>query len=272
MAEVHGAASRGPRRSTRTGARIFAAEVRAVRDLTPRMRRITVAAPELADYRPVGPDEYLGLLLPAGDDAPLVLPDPTAGPNIRAAVAEIPEELRPELRWYTLRAHRPERAEIDIDCIVHGDEGPGTRFARRARPGTRLGIRECTALYVPAAAAGARLLIGDESAIPAIAAILETTRHAGPTRVFIEIPERSERQRFDAPTRVDWVDRGGLRPGIALERAVRDAALPPDIASAWVCGERDGVQRIRRHLVDDRGIGKQHIVFSGYWRLGHARG
>ncbi|WP_217178821.1 siderophore-interacting protein [Streptomyces sp. AC495_CC817] len=258
---------RPPQRPKRVGARVFAATVVAVRELTPHMRRLTVTAPQLADYAPAGPDEYLGLLMPREAGAPLALPADDGTENIRAAVAAIPEADRPDLRWYTLRDHRPAMKEIDIDFVVHGDEGPGTRFARRAEVGSVLGIRECTALYAPLPGARTRVIVGDESAIPAIARILETT-HAPETHVFIEIADAAEKQPLAAP--VTWVERDGESPGIRLEQAVRAAELPEQIDYAWVCGERVAVQEIRRFLVA-RGVSKDRITFSGYWRLGEAR-
>ena len=61
--------------------------------------------------------------------------------NVRTAVAQIPEAQRPEMRWYTVRALRPEAAEIDVDIVVHGDSGPGSAWALRAAPGDRVGFR-----------------------------------------------------------------------------------------------------------------------------------
>ena len=259
---------RPPQRPRRSGARVFAARVTAVRDLTPHMRRLTIAAAEFADYAPAGPDEYLGLLLPRDESAALVLPANDGTENIRAAVAAIPDEQRPDLRWYTLRHHRPDAREIDIDFVVHGDEGPGTRFAGRARVGSALGIRECTALYAPLPETRARVIIGDESSLPAIARILEATE-AAETHVFIEIADAAEKQ--DLAGAVTWVERRGELPGVRLQQAVHAAELPEVIDYAWVCGERLAVQELRRHLVD-RGVAKDRITFSGYWRLGEARG
>lgn len=259
---------RPPQRPRRSGARVFAARVTAVRDLTPHMRRLTMSAVEFADYAPAGPDEYLGLLLPRDESAPLVLPANDGTENIRAAVAAIPETVRPDLRWYTVRDHRPEAREIDVDFVVHGDEGPGTRFAGRARVGSALGIRECTALYAPLPETRARVIIGDESSLPAIARILEETG-GSETHVFIEIADAAERQ--DLAGAVTWVERRGELPGARLQQAVRAAELPEVIDYAWVCGERLAVQELRRHLVD-RGVSKDRITFSGYWRLGEARG
>ena len=257
---------RAPRRTRRIGARVFPATVTAVIDLTPHMRRLTLSAPEFADYAPIGPDEYLGLMMPRDDGRGLRLPGDDAD-NIRAAVAALPEEDRPDLRWYTLRAHRPDEQQIDVDFVVHGDEGPGTRFARRAAVGSRLGVRECTALYAPEADAHTRVIVGDETAIPAIARILEVAGSAG-ARVFIEVGDPADRQPLgDAVT---WVLREGSPAGARLVDAVRSAELPASVDYAWVCGERLAVQEIRRFLVQ-QGVAKDRITFSGYWRLGEAR-
>lgn len=268
MAEHTTRQHRPPQRPRRSGARTYRAEVTARHDLTPHMRRLTVTAEEFADYAPVGPDEYLGLLLPRHESAPLALPSNDGTNNIRAAVAALPEDERPDLRWYTLRAHRPHLREIDIDFVVHGDEGPGTRFANRANAGTVLGIQECTALYAPLPEVKTRVLIGDESAIPAIARILETTT-AAETHVFVEIADSSERQNL--PGDIVWLEREGAAHGVRLREALRTAPLPDVIDYAWVCGERSAVQDIRRQLVG-RGVSKDRITFSGYWRLGEARG
>lgn len=259
---------RAPQRPQREMSRIFRAEVTAVMDLTPHLRRLTIHAPELADYETVGPDEYLGLILPRSEADPLVLPDASNPAAIRAAVAELPEDVRPDLRWYTVREHRPEASELDIDFVVHGDEGPGSRFALRARTGSVLGVRECSALYALPDGARTRVLIGDESSLPAIARILEMTLDEPEPYVFIETADPRDRMELAAPVR--WVDRVG-EPGVALEAAVRASTLPDEVDYAWVCGERVGVQNIRRHLVADRGVAKSRITFSGYWRLGEVR-
>lgn len=259
---------RAPARIRRSAARTFAAEVVAVDELTPRMRRLTLAAHEFADVVPLGLDEYVGLLLPRDETTPLVMPVADAGENIRAAVAVLPDRVRPDLRWYTVRSVRPERGEIDIDMVVHGDDGPGTRFARRARPGVPVGVREGTALYNPPGGGGAQVLIGDETALPAIARILEGSGGRPHPRVFIETTDATARLPLAAPVR--WVDRAGT-PGAALEAAVRNATLPERIDYAWICAERTGVQHIRRHLVIDRAVPRSRITFSGYWRLGEPR-
>lgn len=99
------------------------ARVVAVRDLGTATRRLTIAADTLRTFERSGPDEYVGLLMPERG-ARLVMP--ADRPDPRAAVAAMPEGERPALRWYTIRAHRPEAGEIDVDVVRHGDSGPVT--------------------------------------------------------------------------------------------------------------------------------------------------
>ena len=118
----------------------FPMTVTAVRILTEPVRRITLHAPEFGQFTPSGPDEYFALLFPARPGQDLVMPNADKV-NVRTAVAQIPEPQRPEMRWYTVRALRPEVGEIDVDIVVHGDSGPGSAWALRAAPGDRVGFR-----------------------------------------------------------------------------------------------------------------------------------
>lgn len=257
-----------PRRATRnlrTEHRLFAATVTATRQVTPHLRRITVTAPEFADLTPLGPDEFFGLLLP-GPGRELVLPED--GDDVRSALATVPEEKRPALRWYTLRHHRPEQAAVDIDVVVHGDTGPGSRWALAARPGDVLGVRESGAPYLLPDGAAGQVLIGDETALPALARILEDGPSI-PTVTLVEVADTADAA--ELPAEAVRVLRDGV-PGAALVPALAAAELPEHLDYAWVCGEADLVRRSRRHLVDVRGVARDRIMFSGYWRLGQARG
>ena len=112
--------------------------VRATWLLAPRLRRLTFAAEEFRTFTPQGCDEYFGLLTPPPGRA-LVMPDPAAL-NARRAVGRIPEDVRPDLRWYTVAEHRPSVGEIDVDVVVHDHAGPAGTWARTARPGDVLSL------------------------------------------------------------------------------------------------------------------------------------
>ena len=123
----------------------FEVTVARVVDLNPVMRRITLTAPELAEYRLLGPDEYFGLLMP-GADGRLHLPDPERT-NVRTAIADMPESEQPGLRWYTVRALRRDEGELDVDIVTHGDSGPGSAWATTAAVGDTAGAAKALAEY-----------------------------------------------------------------------------------------------------------------------------
>ncbi len=124
----------------------FPMTVTAVRTLSEPVRRITFQAPEFGQYTPSGPDEYFALIFPARPGQAVVMPNADRV-NVRTTVAQIPEAQRPQMRWYTVRALRPDAGEIDVDIVVHGDSGPGSAWALRAAPGDRVGFRASDSCY-----------------------------------------------------------------------------------------------------------------------------
>ena len=242
----------------------FAMTVTAVVDVAPHLRRVTFHAPGFTGFRVTGPDECFGLLMPPSG-RPLTMPSADRI-NVRTAIRALPAEDQPDLRWYTVRAHRPERGEIDVDFVLHGDAGPGTRWANRAEVGQSVGFRAGNSGYRPPSA-GTVLLAADETALPALCAIVESGVPAD-TRIFAEVPTEDYRVAVDAP--VTWLYRGDDAPGSHVLRAVADMPSPtPDYA--WVCGESTLATTVRRHLVKERGMDRRSVMFSGYWKLGAAR-
>ncbi|MBM6401696.1 siderophore-interacting protein [Phycicoccus sonneratiae] len=251
----------------------FEATVVDVTDLGGGMRRIACEAPGLRSFVPIGPDEYVGLLMPPAG-RPLVMPDP--GPaNVRAEVAALPEEDRPALRWYTIREHDPARGRLDIDVVTHGDSGPGSAWATRARRGDPVGIRTSGALYRGFEAHGRQVLVADETAVPSVAAILDAW--GGPAdaadhgvEVHVEVADPAVLDSYDLGDARVHVRTG--RPGSAvvpaLDRAL-DAGRGP-IAYGWACGEADLATGARRTLVR-HGADKASVFFCAYWKLGRPR-
>jgi NADPH-dependent ferric siderophore reductase len=218
--------------------------VAAVTDLHPRLRRLTFAAEEFAGFAVEGPDECFGWLLPTGG--------------------------RPHLRWYTVRAHRPGAGEIDVDVVLHGDEGPASRFAARARIGDVSGFRSSGAAYSPPAGCGAQLLLADETSMPALAAIVESLGPGGGgARAVVELPDASWTYEVGGDLDVQWRHRGEDPPGSCLRSAV--GGEPYVLDYAWVCGEAGGVRAVRRRLVDGWGMDRRRVTFSAYWRASSGR-
>ena len=178
--------------ATRTVYEQFVMTVHEATYLHTKLRRITFRAPEFTGFVPTGPDEYFGLLM-APPGRGLTMPSADRF-NVRQAIRKLPEGRRPDLRWYTIRALRPAAGEIDVDFVLHGDAGPGSRWASAAEPGDEAGFRAGNATYRPPADGGDHLLAADETALPALSAILEA-HGAGPARLraFVELPDETYR-------------------------------------------------------------------------------
>lgn len=240
------------------------------------MRRITLTAPELAGYTLLGPDEYFGLLMP-GADGQLHLPDPERT-NVRAAISEMPEDEQPGLRWYTVRELRADAQELDVDIVTHGDSGPGSAWATTAQVGDIAAFRSGGALYSRFGDAR-QLIVADETAVPALLAILEERARRGlpglgaGIEAHVEVPSTEVLGGLDLPAEVAVHVRGADDPGTAvLPALVASPASTADLDYAWLCGESGLATSLRRHLVQQVGMDKRDITFSGYWKLGAARG
>ncbi|MEV5410111.1 siderophore-interacting protein [Thermopolyspora sp. NPDC052614] len=249
--------------------------------ITPHLRRVTFGGDDLADFSAAGPDQQVKLYFPTPGQARPRLPEPGDDGDIMRwyeAYNAIPEPERPWMRSYTLRAHDPLRRTIDIDFVLHDDAGPATRWAAAAKPGNVLGMFGPSAAYarpvsfaVSFAEADWVLLAGDETALPAIGTLAEALPAGTRALAFIEVRDAAEEQHLGsaADLTVRWLHRGQAPAGRTdlLLQAVRQADLPPGRVFAWIAGEAGTVRALRRHLVNDRGVPKRSIDFSGYWRL-----
>ncbi|ROR73427.1 siderophore-interacting protein [Bogoriella caseilytica] len=265
-----------PRRGTY---RAFATTVHQVQDLSARMRRVTLGAPQFQDYSLCRPDDFFALLLP-GERGLELPPEGTTGTTPRGLVADMPEDHRPEMRWYTIREHRPQAGEVDVDIVLHGDgpeSGPGSRWASHARRGDPAGFVEGNGMYNPPPTTRRQLFFADITAVPALAAILESPdpapgrpRPGAADVAHIEVPEAGDILDIDTEVAIAWHVRGSQPPGFSIEQLLRDAPRG-EIDYAWVCAEAGLVKQVRRALVHDSGVPKNAITFSGYWREGEAR-
>ncbi|MEY9848239.1 NADPH-dependent ferric siderophore reductase [Streptacidiphilus sp. BW17] len=230
--------------------------------------RITFTGPRIDDFRSGGRDQRFKLFLPQpGELDPLV---PTgAGSEWFAAWRTLDPARRGIMRSYTVGARRP--GVLDVDFAVHGGTGPAGRWAAAARPGDRalaLGPTDPDNAGVdfrPPPGTDAVLLAGDLTALPAIAAILETLDPGLPVRAFVEVPDRADRRALPSGStdaQVHWLTPGGLPDALA------HCPLPGSTPYAWIAGEAGGVRALRRHLVHGRGFPRAAVTFTGYWRLG----
>ncbi|MER6951300.1 siderophore-interacting protein [Nonomuraea sp. NPDC000554] len=233
--------------------------------ITPHMIRVVLGGDGLDDFATSGmTDHYVKLVfLHEGVEYPA----PFSVRNVRETM---PRELWPRLRTYTVRFWDSDTRELTLDFVYHGDEGLAGPWAARAVPGDELFMIGPGGGYVPEPSAGWHLLVGDESALPAIAASVEALPAGAPAHVFIEVEEPEEEQKLPTygDVRVTWLHRAGGPVGKALVAAVRGLDFPEGDVQAFVHGEAAFVKQLRRHLRVERGIPLERLSISGYWRLG----
>lgn len=236
--------------------------------LTPHMVRVVLGGEGLANFSAgEWTDHYVKLLFPVEGVA---YPEPFDIQQIRA---ELPRHQWPVTRTYTVRTWDPASRELAIDFVVHGDEGVAGPWATSVKPGEEISFLGPGGAYAPAPEADWHLLVGDESALPAIAAALDRLAADGgaPAHVFIEVADESERQPLaEAPgITVHWLHRDGARVGAKLTEAVRALAFPAGNVHAFVHGEAGFVKELRRQLRVEHEVPRERLSISGYWRLGH---
>jgi NADPH-dependent ferric siderophore reductase len=184
--------------------------------------------------------------------------------------AEMPREDWPVTRTYTVRRWDAETAELTVDFVHHGDEGVAGPWAAQAQPGDEIHFGGPGGGYAPSPDADWYLLVGDESALPAIAAALEQLPEGARAHVFVEVAGPEEEQKLPTPadTEITWLHRGEGRIGEALVRAVHGFDFPAGLPEAFVHGEAGFVKELRRLLRVERSIPMDQLSISGYWRTG----
>jgi len=253
---------------------LYTAAVLRREQVTPHMVRVTIGGEDLARLPHRGYDHWFRLFLPRPDGETdfAGLPDRfTMKAYLRYMAADA--ERRPPFRNYTIREHRPEAAELDIDFVAHGDEGVAGAWAQRAEAGERVAFIDQGRGFDPMGD-GEVVLVGDESALPAIVGILRDLPRDAAGVAILEIPSAEDAQPVDAPVGVDvrWLPRADphARPGeVALEALRAFVPAAPHRAQAYIAGEQRLAAEGRRHLVA-AGVPKGRIVFTGYWRYGKA--
>lgn len=292
--------------------RLFNVELKRREQLSPALTRFVFGGPEVAEMKTLAADQRIKIFFPDASGQPPSLP---GGSEWYQAYRSVEPARRPPMRTYTIRALRAEQEEVDVEFFLHGENGPASAWATHARIGDRLQLAAPNRQYgddpggyewKPPAGVRHILLIADETALPAVAGILEELAgEAEPPVVeaFLEVP--GEADILDLPAipgaRLHWLPRhqAGIhsRNGERMIEAARQARLPerevaggaaqeledidideeilwelasPESGSfyAWVAGESAAVMAIRRYLVQERGIDKRHLTLMGYWRLG----
>ena len=243
------------------------AVVRRTERITPHMIRVVLTSDDFVDNDFT--DHYVKLLICKDG---VEYPEPL---DLGVVRETYPAEHWPTMRTYTVRSWDAESRELAIDFVHHGDEGVAGPWAAAAQPGDVLWFNGPGGGYAPDEAADWHLLVGDESALPAISSAVERLAPGARATVLVEVEDATEEQKFGGSGDLDvtWFHRSGA-PGQPGERgddlvaAVESLDFPDGTPHVFVHGEAGFVFRIRKNLFQDRALPRDRVSLSGYWRLG----
>jgi NADPH-dependent ferric siderophore reductase len=217
------------------------ATVLSKRELTPHMLRIVFGGEGLDGFAAGAfTDHYVKLKIPQGDGTT-------------------------RTRSYTVREWDAATNQLTVDFVVHGDEGYAGPWAAAAQPGDTIDLLGPGGGYAPDPDAAWHLMVGDQSVIPAIGASLTRIPAGVPVHVLLEVDGPDDEQPLATPGDLHVAyTHGG--PGSIVE-AVESYTFPEGPVCAFVHGEASTVRAVRRHLIADRGISRESMSVSGYWKL-----
>ncbi|WP_349827782.1 siderophore-interacting protein [Brevibacterium litoralis] len=233
--------------------------------LTPGLIRVHLAEGDLADFAmPAHTDAYINVAIPP-DDAPF-------GPVFEpAAIRESHPDVKLFRRRYTVGAWDAENHRLDVDFVVHGDEGKAGPWAANAAPGDVLVFNGPGSGYAPDPEADWHLFVGDESALPAIAASLRVLPATAIGHAFVLVDSPAHELAVEAPSGVDitWLHRTGAADQDVdlLVGALGAAAFPDGTAHSFIHGEAEEIRVVRKHLITERGFADDDMFScSPYWK------
>ena len=239
----------------------FVTSVRAIEQRQHPFTRVTFQGGDLSQFESIGPDQFLYLLLPPPGGADLTIDAGFSWSQYRT----MPEEQRPVGAYYTVRHHRPDLTEVDIDIVRHGHVGQVGAWLNRAQPGDPVALWGPRMAYHPPPSTTRQLLIGDETALPAIASILESDPIGTRVDVILELnpatemclPELSELSiaRLEPPEQA----------GSSLPAALRNWPVESD-AYVWGAGEFELMRELKSYLRDCVQLPANQVSVIGYWR------
>ncbi len=240
------------------------ARVTTTQQLTPSLVRVVLGGGDLAALSmPDATDAYVNVAIP-----------PPGAPYddifVPADVRErFPKETWPARRRYTVRSWDPTAQVLTLDFVVHGDTGVAGPWAAGVQVGDVLVFEGPNGGYLPDADADWHLMVGDESALPAIAASLEILTPGAKAVVRLVCDGPAHELELSSPGEVDllWLHRAGVASDEdLLVSSVKVAAFPEGRVHAFVHGEAVEIREIRRHLLVDRGLTRADMSCSPYWR------
>lgn len=231
--------------------------------IAPRLVRLVLGGAGLDGFTSTGfTDEYVNVQFPPAD-ADYVVPFDVAEARARGAGG------RPIARRFTVRAWDEGTRRLTIDFVTHGDEGVGGRWAEHAEVGDLLQFVGPSGGYTPDPAADWHLMVGDESALPAIAASLEAVPAGRPAVAVLVVDGPDHEIPLDSPGElaVHWLHRNGQVDSTErLVQTIAALALPEGQVHGFIHGEASETRAVRKHLLLERDLPKERLSISPYWR------
>jgi len=223
--------------------------VTALEAVTPKMLRISLASPELADFVSLAPDDHVKLFFKT-----------EAGEMV--------------MRDFTPRAFDPEKGTLTLDFALH-ESGPATTWAASAAVGDRLEIGGPRGSSIVPDDFDWLLLIGDETALPAMGRWVEGLRPGLPVTTLAIVAAPEERQTFQSAAALHqtWIVRdSGDDDAAQLRQALDALSLPAGDGFVWIAAEGAVARELRRYMAEDRGHPRVWMKAAGYWARGQADG
>lgn len=239
-------------------------EVLSATRLTPSLVRVVLGGWGLDGFEmPAETDTYINIAIP-----PLGAPyGPVYDP--REVHDSYPREWWPARRRYTVREWDARSRQLTLDFVLHVPAGPAGAWAAAAQPGDVLIFNGPGGGYRPASDTAWHLMVGDESALPAIAASVERLPPEAQAVVLLVCDGPEHEVDLHSPAQLDlrWIHRSEADP-TPLIRAVADARFLTGSVHAFIHGEAEEIRTIRRQLILERGIADSDMSCSPYWRRG----
>lgn len=248
---------------------LVVAEVVRAERISPHFVRVGLGGDSLRDWRHLGYDQWFRLAVPTSAEARFDNLSDRFGMGGYLRYLTTPKATRPVIRNYTVRQWHADEAILDVDFVTHGDQGVAGPWAARLPIGDPVGLIDQGCGFVAARGTDDVLLVGDDSALPAVLGILRDLPPDARGSAIVEVADAADQQEAPRPDGVElrWVVRDADEvPGSAALAVLRSLPAPAPTVNAFIAGESGLATGGRRHLVGEGGVPKDRVTFCGYWR------
>lgn len=256
-----------PERAARPRKPQIVLEVMGRIQLSPRMVRIVAGGPSISAVTDNGSTDAYTKLLFAHPGTGLTPPY-----DLEQLRQELPPELMPSRRTYSIRRFDLENAQIWIDFVVHGSEGIAGPWANSAEVGDSVVLSGIGGKFAPDPDADWHLYAGDDAALPAIAASLEAMPADATGVALLEVDGEADHLDLKAPSgvRIEWLHRAGREAGTTtlLADAVRTLEWREGRVQVFAHGERGAMKSLRPYFTENHALDRSQLSLSAYWAHG----